>query len=603
MYGELWNQSLKNPLKSSASIISEKIDKGFRDHFGPFKDDISELEFKTIVHDRIKTRIAQFQVPVAKNCANRNVLIFPGLQIDPLRVICNVGKEPVPELQVDKIIKQRCTVSRGKLDVALMSSCGQLVYSVQETKKVATGISTKSTIKDFEQLAGYMFTALAFSHWGVGQKNGNEIISGLLVYPTAIYRLSIWKPTEEDKIPFGFMHKVEMTTNPLMMGWVLEVCLQKYEADYQRLKGSALNFKNVNPVLWTPINCNLGTPLQDASKTNLGFLFKSNAKILAHLIEHTPKDYLTMHFCVQLNDIAPGEDLIVKYLSALLLVPPKCDNIIQLIKAEITAQELARKDEELARKNEEMERLRAEIAALRSGGRLSSDEGLANSLRGSGRAKVGAPVSGINSGLGIKHPYLGVITYDAKHPVIVMRDMGISVSEEINNNNLQVRWRINQQLRRTFAKDVGESALNLVDSMNLCHNDIRAPNIMISVKGDSFCLIDFDMSSTSVSQPTARVLKHIDPVSSKPALMMFSIAQIALVVFQLDSNSTNVDVSDVRSFWLEENPQGKQWDLAIFEDWVKSKGPLVQAVFSDMPPAVSIVSKTNFLRVIDALVQ
>ena len=44
-----------------------------------------------------------------------------------------------------------------------------------------------------------------------------------------------------------------------------------------------------------------------------------------------------MHFCVQLDNIAPGEDLIVKYLSALLLVPPKCDNIIRLIEAQIHA--------------------------------------------------------------------------------------------------------------------------------------------------------------------------------------------------------------------------------------------------------------------------
>jgi hypothetical protein len=56
--------------------------------------------------------------------------------------------------------------------------------------------------------------------------------------------------------------------------------------------------------------------------------------------------------------------LIAKYLSALLLVPPKCENIIQLIEADIIAQKLARKDKEMER-------------ALRAGGRLSSDEGLA----------------------------------------------------------------------------------------------------------------------------------------------------------------------------------------------------------------------------------
>jgi hypothetical protein len=82
-----------------------------------------------------------------------------------------------------------------------------------------------------------------------------------------------------------------------MMGWVIEASLQKYEAVYQRLKGPALNFKNVNPVLWTPFNYNSGTPLQDDSKTKLVFLFKSKAQILTTLLEHTP----IMHFCVQLK--------------------------------------------------------------------------------------------------------------------------------------------------------------------------------------------------------------------------------------------------------------------------------------------------------------
>jgi hypothetical protein len=31
-----------------------------------------------------------------------------------------------------------------------------------------------------------MFSVLSFSHWGVGQKNGNEPISGLLLYPKSI---------------------------------------------------------------------------------------------------------------------------------------------------------------------------------------------------------------------------------------------------------------------------------------------------------------------------------------------------------------------------------------------------------------------------------
>jgi serine/threonine protein kinase len=462
-----------------------------------------------------------------------------------------------------------------------MSSCGQLVVAIHEAKKAAAGIYSNSTIKDIEQLAAYMFSVLAFSHWGVGQKNGNEPISGLLLYPTAIYRLSIWKPTEADQCPFGLMYKIERTTDPLMMGWVFETYLEKYEADYRRLKRLTLNFTNVNPMLWTPINCNLGMPLRDASKTNLGFLFKSTPEILKHLIQHTPRN-LVMHFCVRLEDIAPGEDLIVKYLSALLVVPPKCDNIIQLIIAANTAQLLKRKDAELKRKD-------AEIAALKAGVPFSSDICPADDDGG--------------SGFGIKHPYLGVIMFDQKHPLIVMRNVGTSIWDEMKDNNLQLKWRNNPQLRRVFAKDIGESALNLVDTLHMCHNDIRPPNIMISANGDSFCLIDFDMSANEVIRTNAPVMKHFDVKSSDSALRMFSVVQIALVVFELDSNPTDDDFLAVCNFWLDAKPGAKKHNPPIFSNWVKSKGPLVEAIFSDVQPTVPMDSKDDFMCIIDSLVK
>ena len=132
-------------------------------------------------------------------------------------MICNLGGKTVPDLQVDKIIIHRCSVSLAKLDVAFMSPCSKLVYAIQEIKKVASRIETKTSMKDIVKLAAYMISALAFSLWGAAEKKGNETISGLLIYPTAIYRLSIWKPSESDsdKCPFGLMHKIEMTTDPL----------------------------------------------------------------------------------------------------------------------------------------------------------------------------------------------------------------------------------------------------------------------------------------------------------------------------------------------------------------------------------------------------
>ena len=512
-------------------------------------------------------------------------------------MIYNLGKKTVSELQVDKIINHRCCVSSAKLDVAFMSPCGKLVYAIQQIKKVASGIETKTSMKDIQQLAAYMISALAFSLWGAAQKKGNETISGLVIYPTAIYRFSIWKPSESDKCPFGLMHKIEMTTDPLMMGWVFETFLDQYKADYDCLKAVASNSHNVNPVLLTPINYNLGTPLREASKTNLGFLFKSNSQILTQLIEHTPQEDLRLNLCVQLKDIAPDVDLIVKYLSALLTVPVSCENILMLI----YELENLKKKEELVKMEEEGNRLRAELAALKAD-RLLLDDGVTKTIGESGKAEVVANgESSIKSRLGIKHPYIGVITFDNRHPLIVMWDVGTSMWEEIKSNNLQARWRSSPQLRRNFASDVGESALNLVVATHKCHNDIRLPNI--AVKGNSFCLIDFDLSAATVMQHRARFLKHFKSKSSKTAMMMFSIAQIALVVFQVDCSPTPVDVVNVSKFWFEGDPGNKKLDLSVFEGWVKSKGALLEAVFSDLPPASLIQSKDEFMGIIDAIVQ
>ena len=178
------------------------------------------------------------------------------------------------------------------------------------------------------------------------------------------------------------------------------------------------------------------------------------------------------------------------------------------------------------RKDEEIERLRA---AYESGERWAPGADPAKKIGGSGRAKVGVE----KSEFGIKHPYLGLIVFGKRHPLIVMRNLGTSIAEEIESNNLQLRWKSSPQLRLTFAKDVGESALNLVDSMMMCHNDIRAPNIVISDEGDLFCLVDFNLSAEQVLQEWARVLKHFRWKSSNPAMSMFLIAQISYWCFNL----------------------------------------------------------------------
>ena len=65
VFGELWNQSIKYPHDVKVEIMSEKMSRGFNKKFGPFKANISELRFKTIILDRIRRRLGEFQVTVA----------------------------------------------------------------------------------------------------------------------------------------------------------------------------------------------------------------------------------------------------------------------------------------------------------------------------------------------------------------------------------------------------------------------------------------------------------------------------------------------------------------------------------------------------------
>ena len=267
----------------------------------------------------------------------------------------------------------------------------------------------------------------------------------------------MWKPTDSSRYPFGLMHTIELASDPLMMGWVLEVFLRKYKADYDRLVNLSLNFQNLNPVLWTSLNCQIGMPLIDASETNLGFLFRSNSATLSSLIEQTPSGDLEQRFCVALDKIPSQDTLIVKYLSALLTVSPATliSPIESLIKAEITSETIAQRDEIIAQRDEENARLRARLEQL---------EGKAISMPGP------TPLlekKETGNRLRIKHPYVGVLKFDQRHPLIVMRDVGNSMLKEMEAHNLRARWGSNSGLRQNFAKDVGGSALNMIEDSSL----------------------------------------------------------------------------------------------------------------------------------------
>ena len=481
-----------------------------------------------------------------------------------------------------------------------MSDCGRMVIAVEEAKKKAGCVGTWAAMDDIKQLATYMFSAVAYSQWGLGQKPGSECIIGLLIYPNIIYRLSIWKPNEE---VFGFMHRIEYADTPRTMGWILEDFLQRYIQDYDRLKLASGDYDHstCEPHLWTCLNFNLGSPMRGLHLTNLGFLFRSNTEILREFLEKGQTQALELDFCVEIAQIPPKEPLILKYLSALLVTPP--DQYAAPIEEIIRAEKLARLNNRLASSEGGIARGCEEN--LGANGELDSDA--VNSESVSEPACEPAALSQLPDTCltGVKHPYLGIVTVNVRHHIIVMRDAGPSLDNQVGTEQFQARWKRRRELRSRFAADIGESALNLVTDLGLCHNDIRTPNI--ALRGESFCLLDFDLSRRSVAVEESRVARRFKTVMSPDSKMMYTIAQIALVVFEIECHPSQPQVSNVRKYWLYESDLSRTKPaIKGFETWLESKGREVEHVFTEEAEGSRtslLPNKAYFLRVLNAILE
>ena len=99
-------------------------------------------------------------------------------------IICHLTGKNQTELLVSKVIKQPCSMSNSRFDIAFMSACWGLALGTQEAKKSESGFGTQDTMQNLHQLAGNMLSATCFSVWGV-MKSTKPIV-GLLVYPSAV---------------------------------------------------------------------------------------------------------------------------------------------------------------------------------------------------------------------------------------------------------------------------------------------------------------------------------------------------------------------------------------------------------------------------------
>ena len=103
--------------------------------------------------------------------------------------------------------------------------------------------------------------------------------------------------------------------------------------------------------------------------------------------------------------------------------------------------------------------------------------------------------------------------------------------------------------------------------------------------------------------------------------MMYTVAQIGVVVFALDTGAQAAEVRDVCEYWLAGQPlklglpqtkrrigpksqhRRQQRSLAHFDAWVKSKGSLVEMVFSENVSAGARMreSRSYFVCSLDAM--
>jgi hypothetical protein len=118
-----------------------------------------------------------------------------------------------------------------------------------------------------------------------------------------------------------------------------------------------------------------------------------------------------------------------------------------------------------------------------------------------------------------------------------------------------VKWNTTRQLRRAFSSDVRLSALNLVEFVGRCHNDIRPANIV--TLDHLFCLVDFHMAcGFVVSQEGTAFSPNIRSSGwhRSEKMTFYSVAHIAVTVFILSAEKC-FDVGTVHKSSIWSNVQ------------------------------------------------
>ena len=508
-----------------------------------------------IIFDKTHSTLHAFQV--------HHLLTFHAFQVRRhiLRYKCINEKYKTHERGELRIheINERCSLSNSKVDISFVSSKHRQLLGLIQGKLGNGDIKTKATIHAIYQAVCYSLLTLTYSLWGALKKWKVDEISSLVVFPKRLYRLKFQKLDE----PFGISLAIEHTADEPTMNHVLDEYVDQCKLMECKLASDESHaLAEIDPRDWSPVNhdfeAGVSNKFFETTKHNLGLLFRSKVSTVKDFAKNRHNRAL---FCLQY----PPDDqqVLVKYLCPLLDLDfaSSISSIDSIIKHTREKQHVnhAFKDA--------VNLIKAFLPRASEDGAIS-------------RALERHTQDTLSDVCLIKHPYIGRITYginSSLHSILVMVDSGPTLATMMRDERFMIGWS-ESSFREAFLTDVGYSALNL-EELELCHNDIRPPNI--TVQGGRFCLIDFDNSRQSPAFGDSPVLDTLTDEGDRR--MMFSVAQIGLVVYSIHlhgslstkDNGPNKDaLRNVTKWFYGVKPVG---DIDHFQRWASERG--LTAVF------------------------
>mmetsp|Transcript_75913 Transcript_75913/g.203373 ORF Transcript_75913/g.203373 Transcript_75913/m.203373 type:complete len:533 (-) Transcript_75913:337-1935(-) len=379
-----------------------------------------------------------------------------------------------------------CSLGQSLIDFVMLSPDGARVLCAMEFKLIPDNMDgdVKSAI---QQLVSYMLNALSVGQWGT--LNDQSPLQGLVVFTSAVYKVTLLRPADAARHPFGLEMTVERATEHAAMEEMIRQHVRAASDKLTSFDGSDPPNcdRPLKPHEWAATNLDidessdesLEDQMRKEGNANFGFLFRTRVGRLRSLLRDAEEAYICSELPDFLREYKDETRVVVKYLSSLLDLEYKSKYIALRI-------------------------LLSEIESFKAQ---------------------------------IKHPYIGIVLVEHVHPLLVMEDMGHSLSCILKTVWFRDEWR-SRSLAMAFYQDVCLTALNLTCCVRRCHGDIRAPNIVY--RGESFCLVDFDMVMEPSTLEERGTISNRDLNPSSVKLARFSVLQIAVVVFELDRRSEKV---------------------------------------------------------------